>query len=210
MNLNWEKKAKTLGLIIGIVLFTLLVAGVTYAVFTWISENTDIAGNTECFKVDYTKGSIIDNESVILFDESIIINNNTITVKNGMALTGFTAGLNSGCSIAGNLKVTLDINNIHTAYTTGNSVGAFKYVVAEYSPSTYQTISIGALSGKTFNIKKTGSITSTDTITLVEEEISNTTKGYLIIFYVDGDLAQNDAGESTFSAVVTAEAQQTE
>lgn len=54
----------------------------------------------------------------------------------------------------------------------------------------------------------TDSITSTEPISLVAEDLSNTQKGYLIIFYVDGDMAQNDAGDSEFSGAIEAIATQ--
>jgi len=204
-----NNKIKFIGTILGIVLFISLIAGITYAWITWTSENINISGTSECFTVNYTKGQTINNASVILFDESKIINNNKITIKNGMAITNVTAGLNSNCSISGNITISLTINNLNTAYISGNSIGAFKYALASYDPSVYTTITTSALSNTAFDIIKTESITSTDKITLVAEELSTTTKGYLIIFYVDGNLVDNDAKDSTFSATIDAVAAQT-
>lgn len=209
--MNQNKKVKLIGTIVGIVLFIILISGITYAAFMWRSENIDISGSSECFTINYVPGPTITNESVILFDENSIISNNTITIKNGMAVTGMAAAIDSGCSISGMITVNLKATNLNNAFTSsGQSTGAFKYVVASYDPSVYSTISVSSLVNKTFSIIKSGSITDTSQITLLNEELSNTTNGYLIVFYVDGDLAQNDAQDSTFSATITGIATQTE
>lgn len=202
--------AKIMGIIIGIFLFAILMIGVTYAWFTWSSSNINITGSSACFNIDYTKGPTINNESVLLFDESQIISNNQITIKEGMALTGVSAAINSNCTISGNLTINLNVTAINNAYISGNSVGAFKYVIASYDPSTYSTITTSALSGKKFNIIDTESITGTNSVAIVNDTLSNTKKGYLVIFYVDGNLVNNDAAESVFSATIDAVANQIE
>ena len=192
-------------------LFVLAITGITYAAFTWRSSDVSISGNTECFTINYNPGPTVVDADVLLFDESKIISNNTITIKNGMALTSLAAGIDSDCNINGKLTVTMAINTLNDAYTdNGECTGAFKYVLASYDPATYNTISVNDLKDKTFDIVETGSITSTSSITLIDENMSNELKGYLIIFYVDGDLAQNDASDSTFSATITGVVTQTE
>ncbi len=210
-----NKNIKLYGVLLGVILFIILMAGITYAWITWRSGNINITGSSECFTINYTKGDnitqTIDDTGVILFDESTIINDNKITIKNGMAITNVVASLDSSCNITGDLTITLNISNLNNAFTSkGNSTGAFKYVIASYDPSIYTTISISELANKTFDIISTDSITSTDSIELVNKEINTTATGYLIIFYVDGDLAYNDVGESTFSGSVSAIATQTE
>lgn len=204
-----KKAARILGIILGTVLFSLLTAGITYAWYTWTSSNIDITGSSACFTIDYTKGPNISGESIILFDESEIISNNKITVKNGMGITAVTAGIKSTCTVPGIVTVTLNINELNSAYISGESAGAFKYVLASYDPSIYPTISTAILSGESFDIILQGSITSGDPITLLNENLSNTIKGYLVIFYVDGNLAQNNAQNSEFSAIIEAIATQT-
>lgn len=207
MNLSQKKLAKTVGYVIGIILFSLVVIGVTYAFYRWTSDNINISGESQCFDIVYTKGPVISNESVILFDESKIISDNKITVKSGMALTGFTAGINSGCDTAGSLTVTLNVDNLDSAFISGNSVGAFKYVVASYDPSIYSSISSSNMVDNSFDIIERGNVTS-NSIQLLIDKLSNSVKGYLVIFYVDGDMAFNDAGESTFSGTISAVADQ--
>ena len=208
--MNSNKKVKLIGTIVGIIIFISLIVGLSYAWFTWRSSNVNISGNTECFDVHYTNGQDIVNASTILFDESTIINNNKITIKDGMALTDVTAYVNSGCNIFANLEIILNVTDLNSAFIDGDSVGAFKYVLTRYDPSVYSDITTTALNGQSFDIIKTGSITSTGEMTLVDEALATTEQGYLILFYIDGDLAMNDAQYSTFSATITGIATQYE
>lgn len=208
--MNMNNKVKLLGTIIGIIMFVLLIAGVSYAWITWQSSNINITGSSSCFDVNYTNGQTLTNESVILFDESSIINDGKITIKNGMAITDVTVGISSSCDITGNLEIILNVTSLNSAYISGNSIGAFKYVLASYDPSNYTNITTSALNGVQFDIIKNESITSTGEKVLVNEGLSTTEKGYMIIFYVDGDLAMNDAQNSTFSTTLTGIATQTQ
>ena len=75
-----NKKVKTYGLVLGVTLFVLLVAGFTYAALTWRSNNITINGSTECLDIDYTKGQDITGGNLLLLDKSKIISNNKITI----------------------------------------------------------------------------------------------------------------------------------
>ena len=79
-----NKKIKTYGIILGVILFIILVAGFTYAALTWRSNNITITGASECLEVDSVKGSNITGSNLLLLDESQIINNNRITITSGM------------------------------------------------------------------------------------------------------------------------------
>lgn len=208
-----DKKIKTYGIILGVILFVLLIAGFTYANLTWNSKSIVISGKSNCLEVESVKGSNITGGNLLLQDERIIISDGKITIKNGMIITNVTAKIKSTCSISGYMTLNLNVTNLSNAFTSsGNSTGALKYVLASYNPSTYSTVSTTALNGKTFDIIDTGSITSTGNIKLVEENLSTTeTKAYLVIFYIDGDMANNDAGsnstnfKSNLEAIVTQE-----
>ena len=206
-----DKKVKTYGVILGIVLFVLLIAGFTYANLTWKSKSIVISGKSNCLEVESVKGSDITGGNLLLQDENFIIDKNKITIKNGMVITNVTAKIKSTCSISGYMTLNLNVTNLSSAFTSsGNSTGALKYVLASYDPSTYSTISTTALNGKSFDIAKTGSITSTGTIKLKDEVLTNDEiKAYLVIFYIDGNLASNDIGsdstnfKTNLEAVVT-------
>ena len=207
MDIN--RKIKISGLIIGIILFIVLISGFSYAYYSSVATDTSsVKGTAGCFVVDHVKGNNVTG-NVILFDESKIITNNNITVKDGMQLTYVTAGINNACTIDGYMIMKMNVKTLNSAFITGESKGAFKYAIAKYSPTTYTSPSISTLKNKSFEIIKTASITSTGEQTILTKQLPHSTKdGYLIIFYIDGDKAFNDAGNTSFSATITAEASQ--
>ena len=207
-----ETKIKTYGLIIGIVLFIALLAGLSYAYYELYTENKNaVSGTVGCFSVDYAKGNNI-NGDLILFDESKIINNNNITIKEGMQLTYVNAKIKEECTIDGYLNINLNVRALKEGFISGNSIGALKYVIVKYSPNTYTNPTISTLKDQTFEITKSGSITSKGELTILSENLSHTTtNGYLIIFYIDGNLASNEIAsntESNFSATISGVATQ--
>ena len=207
MDIN--RKIKISGLIIGILLFIVLISGFSYAYYSSVATDTSsVKGTAGCFVVDHVKGNNVTG-NVILFDESKIITNNNITVKDGMQLTYVTAGINNACTIDGYMIMKMNVKTLNSAFITGKSKGAFKYAIAKYSPTTYTSPSISTLKNKSFEIIKTASITSTGEQTILTKQLPHSTKdGYLIIFYIDEDKAFNDAGNTSFSATITAEASQ--
>ena len=203
-----NKKIKIYGVVLGVILFILLVSGLTYAILNWRSSNITIAGNSECLEVDSVKGSNITGSDLLLLDESQVVNSNQITIKAGMVVTNITAKLKSSCTLDGYLTINLKTTTLNSGFTSsGNSTGALKYVLASYDPSTYTTISTSALNGKSFDIVTTGSITSTGTLKIKEAQLSkDTTLAYLVIFYIDGDKANNDIGSNSTNFKTSIEA----
>ncbi len=208
-----EDKIKIYGLILGILLFIGLVAGLTYAYYNF-KDTAGISGEAGiCFNINTTNGGNITDADLLLLDENNIINNGSVTITNGMALTSITAGIDSSCTgINGYLSINIENITMNDNFVSGDSIGALKYIIASYSKETYPTVSISNLSGQSFTILKTGSIKSTDTDTLYVDILPNdgTTKDYLIIFYIDGDLAGNGIATypsnnftSTIEAVAT-------
>ena len=208
--MNTNTKVKLIGTILGIIFFIALIAGVSYAWITWDSSNTGISGITECMKVNYTNGGNIDNANVLLFDEDDIIADNKITIKNGMAITNVTAQLSNSCTLSANFDLKMNVTSLNKAFISGNSIGAFKYVLASYDPNTYTNITTSALNGQSFTILKNESITNTGEISLIFEKLSSIKKGYMVILYIDGDLAMNDAQDSAFSATIKGTSTSTE
>ena len=208
-----ENRIKIYGLILGILLFIGLVAGLTYAYYNF-KDTAGISGEAGiCFNINTTNGGNITDADLLLLDENNIINNGSVTITNGMALTSITAGIDSSCTgINGYLSINIENITMNDNFVSGDSIGALKYIIASYSKETYPTVSISNLSGQSFTILKTGSIKSTNTDTLYVDILPNdgTTKDYLIIFYIDGDLAGNGIATypsnnftSTIEAVAT-------
>ena len=129
-----------------------------------------------------------------------------------MQLTYVNAKIKEECTIDGYLNINLNVRALKEGFISGNSIGALKYVIAKYSPNTYTNPTISTLKDQTFEITKSGSITSKGELTILSENLSHTTtNGYLIIFYIDGNLASNDIAsntESNFSATISAVANQ--
>ena len=202
-----NKKIKIYGVVLGIILFILLISGLTYAILSWRSSNITIAGNSECLEVDSAKGSNITGSDLLLLDSGVV-NHNQITIRAGMVVTNITAKLKSSCTIDGYLTINLKTTTLNSGFTSsGKSTGALKYVLASYDPSTYTTINTSALNGKTFDIVTTGSITSTGTLKIKEAQLSkDTTLAYLVIFYIDGDKANNDIGSNSTNFKTSIEA----
>ena len=202
-----NKKIKIYGVVLGIILFILLISGLTYAILSWRSSNITITGTSECLEVESVKGSNITGSDLLLLDSGVV-NNNQITIRAGMVVTNITAKLKSSCTLDGYLTINLKTTTLNSGFTSsGNSTGALKYVLASYDPSTYTTISTSALNGKTFDIIKIGSITSTGTLKIKEAQLSkDTTLAYLVIFYIDGDKANNDVGSNSTNFKTSIEA----
>ena len=203
-----NKKIKIYGIVLGVILFILLISGLTYAILSWRSSNITITGTSECLEVESVKGSNITGSDLLLLDESQVVNSNQITIRTGMVVTNITAKLKSSCTLDGYLTINLKTTTLNSGFTSsGNSTGALKYVLTSYDPSTYTTINTSALNGKTFDILTTGSITSTGTLKIKEAQLSkDTTLAYLVIFYIDGDKANNDIGSNSTNFKTSIEA----
>ena len=124
-----------------------------------------------------------------------------------MVLSNLTAKIKSSCTIDGYLTLNLKVTSLNSAFTSsGNSTGGLNYALVSYDPETYSTVDVTTLNGKTFDIIGTGAITSTSTIKLKDVQLSkDSTVAYMIIFYLDGDLTNNDAVNTTSNFKATIE-----
>ena len=200
-----EKKKKYL--ILGIIIL-LALGGVTVAYLTWSSNKINIGLNSDCFTIDYTKGGDINNASVKLMNESDLIDsNNKFTIKEGIALTYANIGIKSTCGIEGYGSLYLNITSLSDAFTTGNSVGALKYAILKNTSTS--TVSVTDLLNQSFDIEKTGTITSTGTKKILTKQLSNTeVNKYIIVIYIDKSLSGNDVIGASFSGKISASANQ--
>lgn len=199
-----NKNVKIIGAIVGVIMFMILIAGVTYAWISWQSDNTEISGNSKCYpNINYTTGSSLSADNILLFDENDIIQDNSIILKNGMAYLNVTTSIDDQCDVSVKFLVEMDVVSLSNAYISGNSVGALKYVLASYDPS---ITDLNELKGQSLEIIESNSITSTGVITIDDSSVIVGTKAYLLIFYVDGDKALNDAQYAEFSVNITGKA----
>lgn len=202
------KNTKLYGTILGIILFIILIAGLTYAYFTWTSSNINFSIESDCFVVNYVKGQNISNNNMFVINEKDFLDGNKITITEGMALTTVRMGIDSSCNVTGTATIKIDVSLLSDSFITdkGNSVGALKYKVVEYSSSEHPTVTTDALKETSFMVKGSGEITSREKINLYSTPINNSSiKEYIIIFYLDEVLIQNDAASATFYGTISAE-----
>ncbi len=172
---------KVWGTILGVAAFIALVAGVTYAWFTWSSNNTIINGTTGCFNIVYDKGTDVTGTLIPSAD--------------------YTGGINAKVKI--NISEDCDITGTGTLYlntqdaTTVPLTGAVKYEV--YQGST-------RLDGGTITAKGDKAILSNFELS----KAATATTEYTVYVWIDGDLANNDYAGTSYVGYIHASATQTE
>lgn len=114
------EKHKVIGTIVGVLAFIALIAGLTYAWFTWVSGNTILGGTTECFTINYVNGQNISGQ---ITPSASYTGGKTTTVQ---------IGIDSGCNIGGTgtIKLTTDSSSENAINLTD---GAVKYAVYNVS-----------------------------------------------------------------------------
>ncbi len=203
-----EKKNKLI--ILGVIILLLVASGLTFAILTWNSTMIKLGINTNCFTINYAKGNNISG-SLKLINEEDLISNGKFTIKEGVGVSSVNIGINSNCSIEGYGNIILNITNISSAFTTGSSKGALKYAVLKNTSTITDPtqISTTSLLNQSFDIEKKGSIDTSGTLKLLTKQLSNTELyKYIIVIYVDNNLAGNDVTSATFQGNISADATQ--
>ena len=205
---DYTKKQKIL-IILGVAVFILIGSGLTYAGLMWATSNPINIGLTSgCFEINYTPGGAINNANVEVMNESTLISNNKFTITEGIALTYANIGIKSTCTIEGYGSLYLNVTSLSSAFTTGSSKGSLKYAILNNTSSS-TTLTVAGLKGQSFDIVKTGTITSTGTKKILTKQLSNTSQNkYLIVFYIDGSKIGNDVIGSSFAGNISADAHQ--
>ena len=204
---DYTKKQKIL-IILGIAVFILIGSGLTYAALTWATNPINIGLTSGCFEINYTPGGAINNANVEVMNESTLINDNKFTITDGIALTYANIGIKSTCTIEGYGSLYLNVTSLSSAFTTGSSKGSLKYAILNNTSSS-TNLTVAGLKGQSFDIVKTGTITSTGTVNILTKQLSNTSQyKYLIVFYIDGSKIGNDVIGASFAGTISADAHQ--
>lgn len=204
-----RNKAKIFGIILGVVIFSVTIAGLTYAFYTWESLDTNISGSSECFKINYINGQDITDANLAAISEASFVNGNNITIVEGMALTTVSIEIDSSCNVNGTGTILLNPVTLSDTFISGTSAGALKYKVVEYSSANYPEVSVDSLKGEIFTSVGGNSITSTESIEMFSMPLtSGKKKEYILIFYFDEVLISNDAATGTFHGTISARAVQ--
>ena len=204
---DYTKKQKIL-IVLGVSLFILIGSGITYAALTWATNPINIGLTSGCFEINYTPGGAINNANVEVMNESTLINNNKFTITDGIALTYANIGIKSTCKIEGYGSLYLNVTNLSNAFTTGSSKESLKYAILNNTSSS-TNLTVAGLKGQSFDIVKTGTITSTGIVNILTKQLSNTSQNkYLIVFYIDGSKIGNDVVGASFAGNISADAHQ--
>ena len=203
---DYTKKQKIL-IVLGLTLFILIGSGLTYAALTWATNPINIGLTSGCFEINYTPGGAINNANVEVMDESTLINGSKFTITDGIALTYANIGIKSTCTIEGYGSLYLNVTSLSSAFTTGNSKGSLKYAILNNSSSS-TTLTVAGLKGQSFDIVKTGTITSIGTVNILTKQLTTSQYKYLIVFYIDGSKIGNDVIGASFAGNISADAHQ--
>lgn len=175
-------KGKTLGLVLGTILFIFLVAGITYAYVTWTSGKINRNVQSKCFEIYYQKGTNITGAMMPSNDYSGGLSS---TVK---------MDIKSSCNINAIGKIYL--NTLDTTSSNLYRAGLLNYAVLK-----------GSTLIKSDNIVSAGEI-EIDVGTLNKSTSANTS--YTVYVWIDNDLVENSDANSLYNGYIRAEAIQQE
>ena len=173
---------KLFGAIIGVIAFIAVIAGATYAWFTWTSSPDKLwRMQTGCFDIVYAKGTDISG--------SLVPSSNYTGGKS----TSVTININTKCTITGKATLKLTTNATATATAIPLTAGAVKWAV-------YKSGATDALA--------TGTVTATGTIDLAQVGSTTTATTYDFYVWLDGTIADNTYVGKTYSGSISATATQ--
>ena len=113
-----------------------------------------------------------------------------------MAVTNLSASKDPKCTkVKAKLSIQLNADLIPSIYNaSGSCSGALNYVVASYDASLFSGVDARTLENMTFDILATDTIPSSGSRTVYEKALADdgTRQDYLIIFYIDGNKANDD------------------
>lgn len=205
-----KRTSKVIGIIIGIMLFIGVIGGITYAWVTYRTGNVTISGNTACFNINYSSGQDMVGK-VGTVEENLVLNNNTITINNAMAISSVNISLDSSCtSVNGLGTIELNVTSLPNSFMpSGTNEYALKYVLAEYNPAVDGSATLSNMIGKSFNYIKKASITSSGRNDIYTDYLEpGEGHNYLIIMYIDSNFLNGTLDNSNFQANITARGEQ--
>lgn len=176
------EKGKTIGFILGVVLFIILIAGITYAYITWTSDKMNYNVSSKCFDIYYEKGANI---------TGMIMPSNDYS---GGLSTTVKMDIKSSCNINATGKIYLT-----TLDTTSSNLyreGLLNYALLK-----------GTTLVSSGSITSAGEI-SIDIGTL--NKSTSATTEYTIYVWIDNNLVENSDVNSSYNGNIRAEATQLE
>ncbi len=186
-------KKKLIGTIIGVIAFAALIAGATYAWFSFALNVTtgSYSANTQNFIVTYTKGTNITSAPPVL---------STPTASGASSLV--VSAYRTSDVATGTLSIKLTTTSTDALTTSG----VVRWAVCS-STSSSNSGCTSLASGQT-GVKATGSVTAASTITLYSEAIPTTQTYYYVYFWLDGATYGDAHINKTYSGYIHASATQ--
>ena len=178
MNENKDKN-KNKKIIIFVLCLIVVVVSVTYAWFTWQSSKTTLSGTTDCFTINYDKGSDIGS------NDSPSNLRPVCDYKEGDNVV-LSINVDPTCNVTGtgtiNLTTTLfNLENGTSAFGLSNSSEVLKYKVVKVSGNTETDIS-----GCSGNVDRLG------TMSLCSINVTSNVDTYKVYLYMDCNTATID------------------
>lgn len=186
-------KKKLIGTIIGVVAFAALIAGATYAWFSFALNVTTGTYNatTQNFIITYEKGTNITSAPPVLSSP-------TASTASSLVVTAYrTSDVATG---------TLEIQLTTTSSDVLTTSGVIHYAVC--ASTTQGSPGCTTLTSGATGVKATGSITAASTITLYSEAIPTTKTYYYVYFWLDGATYGESHVGKTYSGYIHAKATQ--
>ena len=174
-------KQKLIGLILGIVLFIVAIAGLTYAYVSWTSDNMNKVVSSKCFNVLYDKGKDFTGDIPPSVDYTGGI---SVSVK---------MNIDSSCDMNAKGKIYLNVDE-----TTSENL--FKEGLLNY-----QVLINGGVTEYKGSITNYGDIVI-DVGFLNKSTVATTT--YTVYVWINGDYVENKHARSSFHGSIRSEAVQ--
>ena len=168
------KKSKTIGIILGIIVFLILVGGATYAWLTWRSNNIAIGGSSECFNIDYTISREIGTQE------------NPANIR---FLEDYTEGEYAEVSLSINDSC-VNVGGKGKIYLTTNAQGTSNAIL---TGGLYYTLT--SITNNRETVIKEEAITSTNEILLLDDIFISTSSDdtkYRVYIWINGPLKDNN------------------
>lgn len=177
-------KQKVIGLILGVVLFIALIAGLTYAYVSWNSDNINLKVNSECFNILYDSGTNISGPIMPSLDYT---GGRYVTVK---------MDLSSSCTLV-EASGKISLNTLDSTSSNLYKEGVLNY----------QLLINNEVTDIKGNITESGTI-EFDVGQLNKKSVATTT--YTIYVWVNAEHVTNEHVSSTYYGNISAEAVQIE
>ena len=173
---------KLIGTIIGVIAFTALISGATFA---WLTYAVNVTGGTyngasTNFVVNYTKGTDISDVPILT----------SPTVSTARSLV--VSANKTSTSVDGTLSIKLTTTSSDILTTSG----AIKYKACQ-----------GECADLTSNV---GTVTASGTVEIFSGALQSSATSYYVYFWIDAATFSNDHVGQPYSGYISAEAQQTQ